>query len=380
VQSECGAVNLNPVKVLHLVYNLIRGGTEGQCARVAMELAGRGQVHEIMVFHREGYFLPHVENLCGPVREIGITNMVSLKTFRSIRALAGRLKSEKFDLLHAWDADAAIFGQFAASMAGIPLITSRRDLGQIYPAHKVRLLNRADRKARAIVANAHAIATHFKKQGTAPDKFTVIPNICDAAESDRLAARPFSRATELPAGERVVMVARLDPEKDVPTFIKAAELIHKRNPAVSFVVAGDGVERRHLEALVAKSNLADRVVFLGDITEVPSLLRLCAVGALTPSRNEGLSNTILEYMAASLPVVGTDCGGNRELVGSQNEGGVIVPVGDPSGLAEAVLGILKNPDAMRAMGERNRRQVEREFQPVMIGNQFESLYRKVLGA
>jgi L-malate glycosyltransferase len=364
------------VKILHLVWNLIRGGTEGQCARVAMELARRGETHRVVVFRREGYFLPAVEQACGPVREIGITGMARPSTFWAISRLARQLRREKFDALHTWDADAAIFGQFVAARAGMPLITSRRDLGEIYPRHKLALMRRADRQAVRVVANAEAIARVFEQQGVPREKFRVIPNIVDVEELDRLAAAAFPRAAELPDGERLVMVARLDPEKDVATFLYAAELVLKQHPEASFVIAGDGMQRHELEAMARRHGLMKRSVFLGDTTDVPSLLTSCAIGVLTPSRNEGLSNTILEYMAAGLPVTATDCGGNRELV-RDGQGGVIVKSGDSDALARALIDLLRHPEKRRSMGTYNRRRVEEEFRPGTVADAFSALYREI---
>jgi len=342
-----------------------------------MELAGRGYAQRVVVFRREGFFLDAVSNACGPVEEIGIRSMARLGTLAAMYQLSRVLRKQRIDILHAWDADAAIFGQFAAAWAGVPLITSRRDLGQIYPPHKVWLMRRADRRAKAIVANAHAIVDEFVRQGTPVEKFRVISNILNAEESEQLGKDSFSRISELPPGERVIMVARLDPEKDIPTFIYAAEIILQSHPGASFVIAGDGVERARLEAIARHHKLNNRMVFLGEVSEVPSLLTSCVVGVLTPSRNEGLSNTILEYMAAGLPVVATDCGGNRELV-NPPRGGVIVPVGDAQAVAHAVLDYLRKPILIKAAGEYNRQQVLAHHQPKIIGDQFEELYRDVL--
>ncbi len=363
--------------MLHLVWNLIRGGTEGQCARVAMELARRGHGSTVMVFRREGYFLPMVEEACGPVREIGIRAFIRASTLTSIFQLTRLIKKQKINVVHAWDADAAIFGQFAAALAGVPFITSRRDLGQIYPAHKVWLMRHADQAARYVVANARAIKDEFVRQGTSESKFRIIPNILDAEESDRLAMKEFSGKSALPSGERVVMVTRLDPEKDVPAFIFAADLILKQHPDASFVIAGDGVKRKSLESMAMTHGLKTRMVFLGDVTEVPALLKCCSIGVLTPSRNEGLSNTILEYMAAGLPVVATDCGGNRELI-QQPQGGMIVPVGDAQAVGDAVVSLLRKPALRKTMGEFNRQRVLQFHQPAVVANQFESLYRDVI--
>ena len=365
------------IKTFHLVWNLIRGGTEGQCARVAMALARRGHVQRVGVFRREGYFLPMVEDVCGPVYDVGITGMARWQTVVSIRRLAARLRHDEVDVLHAWDADAAIFGQFAARLAGVPFITSRRDLGQIYPPHKVWLMRRADRAAVRVVANAQAIVDAFARRGDPVGDYRVIPNILDLPESDRLAGTPFSRAQELPEAPRVVMVARLDPEKDAALFLRAAAQVRAMVPQAGFVLAGDGVERPELERLARALNLGSAVCFLGDITEVPALLRYGALGVLTPSRNEGLSNTILEYMAAGLPVVATDCGGNRELVHAPR-GGRVVPVGDAPALAAAIAALLADPRARAEQGAYNRARIEREFQPEQVAAQFEALYRDVL--
>ena len=326
---------MNEPKVAHLVYDLIRGGSEGQCARVALGLAKQGLSHRVAAFHRRGYFLEAVEAGCGPVQEVAIRHMVSLATAGEVARLARWLGQERFDILHAWDADAAIFGQFAAHQAGVRLVTSRRDLGQIYPVHKRMLMRRADRVAVRVVANAEAVRDHFIAQGMPADNIEVLPNLLDVEERDRLAISDCRCAARLPAGRRMVVVNRLDPEKNTGLLIDALPLVRQQVPDAVLVVAGDGLQMPMLRGKVAALGLVDAVCFLGEVMEVPALLPLCEVGALVPSRNEGLSNTILEYMAAGLPVLATDCGGNRELV-RNGETGRLVPATAPAAVvAEA---------------------------------------------
>lgn len=342
-----------------------------------MELARRGGVHHIAAFRREGFFLPTVEQACGPLMEVGILGLFKPGVFRAIGRWAERIREGRYDLLHTWDADAAIFGQFAAAKAGVPLITSRRDLGQIYPWYKQMLLRRADARAVAVVANATAIVEHFAQHGAARDKFRVIPNILDLPEFDALSARPLPLPLKWHPDETVVMVARLDPEKDHATFLRAAARVLARRPRAEFVIVGDGMEKTNLDRLAGDLGISACVHFLGEVTDVPALLRHVAVGALTPSRNEGLSNTILEYMAAGLPVVATDCGGNRELV-DPPRGGLIVNTGDEEGLANDLIRLLESPALRAEMGAHNRARIEREFQPTLVADQFDSLYQAVL--
>lgn len=364
----------SPPNVVHLVYDLIRGGTEGQCARIAMGLAQRGWPHRVAAFHRRGFFLEAVEAACGPVREVPIRHLARLATVREIARLAAWLRQEQADVLHAWDADAAIFGQFAARWAGVTFVTSRRDLGQIYPRWKTALLRRADRMAIRVVANAEAVRDHFIAQGLPADKIVVLPNLLDVEQHDRLAAVPFARGAELPAGRRLVVVNRLDPEKNVGLLIKALPLVRKEVPAAVLVVAGAGREMPALRAQAAAAGVAEAVCFLGETTEVPALLRLCEAGALVPSRNEGLSNTILEYMAARLPVLATDCGGNRELV-QDGETGRLVPAGASAAeVAAAWVFLLANREAAMAMGGKARRLLERRHSPAIVLESFRRLY------
>lgn len=351
-------------RVLQIVWNLIRGGTEGQCARVALGLADQDVACRVAVSRREGFFLPAVEQRLGPVYLMDIHHSWSPKTFLEIRRLARFIRDEKFDLVHAWDADAAIFGSRAARRAGVPFLTSRRDLGEIYGPRKLRRMEEADGAAAAVVVNAEAIGRRVSGR-----EVVVIPNILDLDEFDRLAQTSFT----LPSGRWIVHVARLDPEKDVATLLHALALV----PGVGLVVAGDGVDRASLEKLSTELSLQDRVIFIGDVTGVPALLKRAEIAVLCPKSNEGLSNAILEYQAAGLPVIATDCGGNRELV-RDGENGFIIPIGDSRELAKRLKELLDHPDRACSMGALGRQQVERNHRPAAVCAVFAGLYRRIL--
>ncbi len=364
-------------RVAHLVYDLIRGGTEGQCARVAMGLSQWGAPQRVAVFHRRGYFLDAVETACGPVHEVAIRHLFRPSTLREIRRLAIWLRQIKADILHTWDADAAIFGQYAARWAGVKLITSRRDLGQIYPRWKNVMLRWADQRAVRVVANAEAIKKRFMAQGLTADKMVVLPNMLDLEEFDALAQRPFSRASELPEGRRLVIVNRLDPEKNTGLLIKALPLVRNQIPDAVLIIAGDGPEMPQLRRLAAEQGVQDAVCFLGEVHEVPALLRLCEAGALVPSRNEGLSNTILEYMAARLPVLATDCGGNRELVRDGETGRLVSPDASAGEVALAWVSLLRDREQAAEMGRRAQTSMAQRHASAPVLETFRRFYEKV---
>ncbi len=200
----------------------------------------------------------------------------------------------------------------------------------------------------------------------------------DVEERDRLAALPFSQQMQLPAGRRMVVVNRLDPEKNTGLLIEALSHVRQRIPDAVLVVVGEGLEMSGLRRQAAACGVAESVCFLGETMEVPALLRACEAGALVPVRNEGLSNTILEYMAAGLPVLATDCGGNRELV-RDGETGRLVPAGaSPEEVASAWISLLQNRETYLAMGLQGRAFVEQHHAPSGVLEQFRLFYERVL--
>ena len=229
-----------------------------------------------------------------------------------------------------------------------------------------------------MVANCLAVREHFVAQGLVPDKAVVIPNLMDVADFDARAQCPFSKSEQLLSGRRLVVVNRLDPEKNVGLLIEALVLVRRDIPAAVLIVAGDGPQMASLQAQVAALKLEGAVCFLGDVHDVPALLRQCDIGALVPTHNEGLSNTILEYMAAGLPVIATDCGGNRELIG--DGGGCLLPrFATANEVAKVWVHLLQQQACARTMGEKGRETVVRMHAPQIIFKQFSELYLSVAG-
>jgi len=337
-----------------------------------MACAKLGFSQQVAVFQTSGYFLKDVEAVCGPVYEIRIRRMLSVQTFREIRRLKRHIQSECIDLVHTWDMDAGIFGSLAARMAGVPYITSRRNLAETMPRYKRILLKLADHFAAAVLVNAEAVRSHFVERGLDPSKVRVIPNMLDLDEFDRQA----SQATSLPSGRLIGTVCRLEPEKCVHTLLEAAPRLLGDFNDLKFIIVGEGSERRRLQALASELQIDHAVYFTGERTDTPALIRQFQIGVLTPSKNEGLSNSILEYMAAGIPAVATDCGGNRELIESAGAG-LIVPRDDGCAFAEALATLLKDPVEAAEMGKRGRAGVLARYGVDTAMQQITSLYRDV---
>ncbi|MBW1796222.1 MAG: glycosyltransferase [Deltaproteobacteria bacterium] len=165
-------------------------------------------------------------------------------------------------------------------------------------------------------------------------------------------------------------VGRLDPIKDHPTLFRAFEIARRKVPNSFLLIVGDGPEGQRLEALAGKG-----VAFIGNRTDVPGLLRALDVFVL-PSRNEGISNTILEAMATAVPVVATNVGGNPELVEDGTTGFLVEP-GDFQSMASAFSRYFENPDLRTQHGRAGREKVIREFTIEKMVKSYEEVYERV---
>jgi glycosyltransferase involved in cell wall biosynthesis len=183
----------------------------------------------------------------------------------------------------------------------------------------------------------------------------------------------FRRNRRLDAHSFVVVICgRLDPIKDHATLFRSFEALRQRFPDSHLLVVGEGPQRAALEELAGKN-----VQFLGNRDNIPEILENADVFALT-SLNEGISNTILEAMAAELPVVATDVGGNPELV-RPGETGYLFPPGDADALLKALKEYRESPELRRRHGRQGRRAVLEEFSVKRMVSRYEEVWQRLRG-
>jgi len=154
-------------------------------------------------------------------------------------------------------------------------------------------------------------------------------------------------------------VSHLSEEKGIRYLVEAASLIPEISRRVRFVIVGDGNCRRELEELVRDRELERCFRFLGFREDSHLIMKDFDLFVL-PSLSEGLPSAIMEAMAHSLPVIGSNVGGIPELV-EEGRTGLLVPAADPANLAKAILKLVQDPEKMRRMGNRGRNRLEEKF-------------------
>jgi glycosyltransferase involved in cell wall biosynthesis len=175
------------------------------------------------------------------------------------------------------------------------------------------------------------------------------------------------------------IVARYHPDKDIPTFVKAAALLARDNPSVRFVLAGRGLESANSELarLIMGTGYADRFHLLGVRSDIPNVLNAFDISSLS-SITEALPGSIIEAMAVGLPCVSTDVGDAAEIIG---ETGRTVPASDPTALAGAWTELLVlEPAEFEALGQAARDRVTEHYRLEVTTERYRTLYRSLIGS
>jgi glycosyltransferase involved in cell wall biosynthesis len=229
-------------------------------------------------------------------------------------------------------------------------VGARRSYGAIVR----RLVASAYPHADAIVAISPDIAADLAATaGVARNRIAVIGNPVDREGIERAAAAPVEHPWLQPGQPPVVLaVGKLKKQKDFPTLIRAfARVLHQR-PA-RLIVLGEGEERARLQAMVTRMGLSDVVSMPGFVTNPYCWMARASVFVLS-SAWEGLSNALLEALACGCPAVSTDCPSGPRNVLANGTFGPLVPVGDDTAMAEAILSLLAEPPAAERLRDRVR--------------------------
>jgi len=369
--------------------NFLFGGTERQFVHLIRGLDRERFALTVACFQRQGAFLADVAREEVPVREYPIQRLYGYRTWRRQLGLAHDLRRDGVDIVHAHGFYANGFAVPAGRLARTPVVlASIRDTRENMSPGRKRFDTAMCRLADGVVVNAEATRRLLVAEGFDAAKVTVVYNGVDLAAFDRVErATGLRQELGLDTGAPLVgVLGRLAPHKGVEYFLDAAAALAASHPTVRFLVIGDSVDpdgrrsayREQLERRAADLGLARRVVFTGFRSDAPAVARELTVSVLT-SFVEGLSNVLLESMAAEVPVVATSVSGNPEIV-HDGETGLLVPPGDAPALAAAVDRILRDPDLGRRLARAGRRQVEQRFSLGRLLRDTEDLYLRALAS
>jgi glycosyltransferase involved in cell wall biosynthesis len=245
----------------------------------------------------------------------------------------------------------------------------------------VRLGALLSRRADAIIYNSHLAASQHAALGYDDRNAIVIPNGFDTV---RFAPRPEARAIVrqqlgLPATALLVgRFGRNHPMKNFPSFLRAAAMVRAAQPRAHFVIGGPGVTSTDptLRAMVQDLSLSGSVHFLGEVSDMPTILSAMDLVCSSSSWGEGFPNVIGESMACGVPCVTTDVGDSARVLGGA---GAVVPPNDDGNLGRALAELLETTaEHRRTLGEYGRSRITQEYSLGKIAGQYDELYSRLL--
>ena len=364
--------------ICQLLIGLGVGGAEVLAARMARRLRDRFRF-VFVCLDEQGVLGAELRAEGFPVHVLGRRAGVD---WRCCRRLAGLIKSERVNLVHAHQYTPFFYAAASRFPRRRPPVafTEHGRWYPDFPRPKRIIANRVllGPRDRVIGVGESVRQALIHNEGISARRVEVIYN---GVNLDAYSVQPPS-PNEIAEARRamgvgesdfvIIQVARLDHLKDHVTAIETFNRVVAQCPGAKLVLVGEGPERAKIEEAVERLGLGSSVRMIGLRQDVPRLIRAADLFLLT-SISEGIPLTLIEAMAARVPVVSTRVGGVVEVV-EENRTGLLAPSGDAPALAEHVLRLASNPALRRELGERGRVRAAAMFSESRMVDQYERLY------
>ena len=357
---------------MQLVLSLSPGGTERLVIEIIRSLSHRID-SVVCCLDEPGAWAAELEAMNVPV--VSLSRAPGFQPRLAVR-LARVIKERAIDVVHCHHYSPYVYGLLASVLAPSArlVFTEHGKLSDAGPSTKRRLVNPfLSRMPGHLYAVSADLKQHMIAEGFPAGRLGVLYNGIDPGERPCSLQRHAARvALGIPNDAFVAgTVGRLDPVKNLPLLLEAHALLLARYPNARTVVVGEGSERAALERKAADLGVSGSVIFTGYRQDVRFLMPAFDV-YVNCSTYEGVSLTILEAMASTLPVVATPVGGNPEVVIDQ-ETGLLVHARAHS-LADAIGALAIDPRRRRDMGDAGRWRVIRHFSIARMVDQYARAY------
>jgi len=379
------------MKVLHVIDALgLGGGAEHSLAATLPLLSDRDIDSRIVcLVAREGGLEEDLRS-----QGFDIATLEPSGRVRQLRSLRSQISEYSPDLVHATLYQSSIAARIASTGLRVPLINSlvntsysriRVERGTISRARLVRSLY-VDRFTARRVDRFHAISETVKTEAVeelrvSPDRITVVPRGRSREQLGLPSAerrRANRRLLGISDGAKVLLnVGRQDRQKDHAGLIRAFAMVLADEPDALLLIAGrPGNASGDIQEVLEQTGVSDSVRLLGHRTDVPDLLAAADVFVF-PSLYEGLGCSLIEAMALALPIIGSDAPAITEVLGGGDHG-IVVPVGDSSRLAAAMIELLTDTALRQEFAERGVERFLAKYTMDVVADETVDMYRAVV--
>lgn len=374
---------MKKIKILYIIDKLHHAGAQVHLSRVIKGFDADNFDCQVFCLLSGGEVADELRNCGIKINVLGINKIYNLKAFLKLFSLVKFIKREKFDIIHNYLFSSNIYGTIAAWIARTPvIITSRRGTGMLREGkfkHTIayQLTNWMVNKVVCVTKSTEKISV-IKEDLPARKLVTIYNGIdFDYDELDAYAKDKLRKECGVDKDDKVVgLIANFNWIKGHKIFIQAAKEIVAQKDNVKFLLIGEGGLKEKIRQRVRALGLEEKILFLGVRNDVRDLVQIMDV-SVNASYSEGMSNTILESMAAGIPVVATNVDGNIETVKGFPESeqtGILVPSGDPGAMSKAILCVLGDDDLSRKMSSNAKGRINSNFTTEIMIKEMGSLY------
>lgn len=356
------------------------GGTEGQIVKLIKGLSIRHEI-DLIVFQRSDWLVQAASWLPCRVHIVELGGVMRPGFILGVWKLWRLLKQLQPSVVHTFFPIANIVGVLIARFAGVKgVLASRRDYGFWITPGYLKATRFANRFVDSIVVNSPQVRSFTERiEGVPADRLEVIYNGVDLDALRRDSPNlSLKNKLGIPPHHRVIaLVANYRPIKRHDTLLHATRALIDKHPDICLLFVGAyssaNAWRTEVLALAESLGLKERVHLAhakGDIADYLSIMHI----GCNCSESEGLSNAVIEYMAAGIPCIVSNGGGNPDLI-TDGVNGLVYPVGDQHALAEKLDLLLSNEEIRRQYAVAGQDKVRREMALPTILDRFEQHYQ-----
>jgi glycosyltransferase involved in cell wall biosynthesis len=364
------------IRLLFLIGSYGTGGKERQLAELIKGLpSGEFEIH-LLIKSEGAHYLDDIKEKLSSFYSLDRARF-GRKAFKDI---VNHINNIKPDVIHSWADTTSFYAALARPFVKGKSVLIDGSIRMAPPSVNRLSVGYAQRKvinafSDIVVANSQAGLKTYK----VPERKSRC--IYNGFDPDRLASLkdPFLLKSGLGIMTEYLigMVARFDHEKDWLTFFRAAEKMLETRQDVTFIAVGGGIDMNKYRERVKPAD-RDRFVFTGERNDVESIVNLMDIGILA-SYSEGISNSIIEYMALGKPVIASGTGGIPELV-DHNMTGLIFAVGDYEALFQSMNKLINESRLRNTMGAAAKKRISETFGFRQFVNAYSQLYRSAVCA
>jgi len=363
------------MKILFFIGSLQAGGKERRLVELLSYLNSKESYDILLVLATDKIEYPKFQYL--NIKHIDLHKRANSKSFFPMIQLLNICARFRPDVIHTWGSLQTLYSVPSSLLLAIPILNNQ--IADVFTHRSLlsRLMNSINFFFSSIIcSNSYAGLVAY---GVSESKKSVV--ISNGIDISRFSELDLTNAVKkrflIHTSYAVVMAASYSKNKDWNRFYELASYVTKIDNNISFIGVGSITDSEIYSGLLDRSSDNPNIIIQGRTSEVENLVNACDIGVLFSTKGEGISNTILEYLALGKAVIVDELGGSSEFI-DNNVNGFFTTGKTISDIGNLIIELINTPSKRIAVGNRGKETVLSRFSLPVMGEQFEKLYRRIV--